>query len=119
MKLSDLVPLMEGVFQLEEGHGEWNADQCEAVVIAFAGSEAKLDLNKFEKDQEVLCVVSPPAAGKSLTAIEVFHRHSRMAVSNNWKSTPRAGMWNQHLKGLKSWHRSYTNFSLRCLWDRK
>ena len=50
MKLSDLVPLKEGVFQLEEGHGEWNPDQCEAVVTAFADSEAKLDLNKVEED---------------------------------------------------------------------
>ena len=67
MKLSDLVPLKKGVYQLEEGHEKWNADQCEAVVIAFAGFEAKLDLNNFEKDQEVLCVVSQPAAGPLLT----------------------------------------------------
>lgn len=44
--------------QLEEGYGKWNADQCEEVIIAFAGSGTMLDPNRFEDDQEVLCVVS-------------------------------------------------------------
>lgn len=57
MKVSDLILLKEGVFQLEEGHGKWSTDQCEAAVIAFAGFEAKLDFTEFGDDQEVLCVV--------------------------------------------------------------
>jgi hypothetical protein len=119
MKVSDLIPLEKGVFQLEEGHGKWDIDRCETVVIAFAGSETMLDLNEFGDDQEVLCVISQSSVGPSLTACEVFHRHSRIAVLKQWKSITRAGTWNQHSKGLKSSHQQYSNFSPICLLDRK
>ena len=70
MKVSDLIALKEGVFQLEEGHWKWNTDRCEAVVLVFAGCEAKLDPNEFKDDQEVLCVVSQSAVRPSLTALK-------------------------------------------------
>ncbi len=54
MKFSDLTRLEEGVFQLEEGHGQWQPGRCEAVVIGFAGSETELAAKRFEDDEEVL-----------------------------------------------------------------
>ena len=54
MRFSDLVPLKEGVFQLEEGNGQWKPDQCETAVILFAGTETELTLQKFKDDDEVL-----------------------------------------------------------------
>ena len=54
MKRSDMVPLKESVFQLERGHVQWNAEQCEAAVIAFVGCETELDPKKFKEDEEVL-----------------------------------------------------------------
>lgn len=54
MRFSDLILLKEGVFQLEEGHGQWYPDQCEAVVIQFAGPETELSAKRFEDDDEVL-----------------------------------------------------------------
>ena len=49
-----MVLLKERMFQLEEGHGQWNPDQCETVVILFAGSETELAPERFEDDEEVL-----------------------------------------------------------------
>lgn len=54
MRFSDLVLLREGVFQLEEGHGQWNPTQCETAVILLAGSETELAAKRFEDDEEVL-----------------------------------------------------------------
>lgn len=54
MKFSDLIPLEEGVLQLEEGHGQWQPERYEAVVIGFAGSETELAAKRFEDDEEVL-----------------------------------------------------------------
>lgn len=54
MRFSNLVLLQEGVFQLEEGHGQWNPDQCETVVILLAGSETELAAKRFEDDEDVL-----------------------------------------------------------------
>jgi len=54
MRFSDLVPLKEGVFQLQEGHDQWNPDQCETVVILFAGSETELAAKSLEDNEEVL-----------------------------------------------------------------
>lgn len=54
MKFSDLIFLEEGVFQLEDGHGQWQPEQCEAVVIDFAGSETELAAKRFEDDEEIL-----------------------------------------------------------------
>lgn len=42
MEFSELIPLKEGVFLLEEGDGQWPPNQCETVVIQFAGSETEL-----------------------------------------------------------------------------
>ena len=53
MKFSDLISLVEGVFQLEEGYGQWNPSLCEAVVIQFAGSEIELTA-RFEDHEDVL-----------------------------------------------------------------
>ena len=53
MKFSDLNPLEEGVFQLEEGYGQWNPSLCETVVIQFARSEIELAA-MFKDDEEVL-----------------------------------------------------------------
>ena len=50
MKLPEMVPLEEGVFQLEQGHGQWNLEQCESAVIAFASCDNK----KFREDEDVL-----------------------------------------------------------------
>ena len=54
MKYSDIIPLAEGVFQLEEGLGRWAPEQCETAVIAFAGCETELTPKKLEEDKEVL-----------------------------------------------------------------
>lgn len=54
MKFSELIPLKEGVFLLEEGDGQWPPNQCETVVIQFAGSETRLAAQRFEDDDEVL-----------------------------------------------------------------
>lgn len=54
MKLSDLIPLEKGVFQLEAGHSQWQPEVSEAVVIEFAGSETELAARSFEDDKEVL-----------------------------------------------------------------
>ena len=54
MRFSDLIPLADGVFQLEEGHGEWPRAGCDAVVIQFAGAEIGLTAEKLENDGEVL-----------------------------------------------------------------
>lgn len=54
MKLSDLVTLREGIFQLEKGHTDRSPERCESVVLLFAGSETQLTTQKFEKDDEVL-----------------------------------------------------------------
>lgn len=54
MLLSDLVALKPGVYQLEKGHGKWYQDQCNAVVILFAGSETELAPTKFKDDEEIL-----------------------------------------------------------------
>ena len=53
MKFSDLIPLKEGIFELEKGYSQWHP-QCEMVVIQFAGSETKLSAKRFEDDEEVL-----------------------------------------------------------------
>ena len=50
MKVPDLIPLKKEVLQLEEGHRKWNIGRCEAALIAFASSEAKLDPNEVEDD---------------------------------------------------------------------
>ena len=57
MKSSQLIPLKEGIFELEKGREKWDIDGCEVVVIAFAGIETALDPKKLESDQEVLCVI--------------------------------------------------------------
>lgn len=54
MQFSDLVPLGKGTFQLEKGYGQWNPEQCESVVILFAGAETGLTSMDFEDDDEVL-----------------------------------------------------------------
>ena len=54
MKFSELIPLKKGVFLLEEGDGHWHPNQCETVVIQFAGSETELAAQRFEDDDEVL-----------------------------------------------------------------
>ena len=54
MKFFELVPLKEGVFLLEEGHAQWHSNQCETVVIQFAGSETELAAQRFEDDTEIL-----------------------------------------------------------------
>jgi len=54
MKYSDMTPLAEGVFQLEEGHGRRVPEQFEIAVIAFAGCETELTPKKLEEDKEVL-----------------------------------------------------------------
>ena len=54
MKNSEIIPLAEGVYQLEEGHGRQVPEQCETAVIAFAGCETELTPNKLEEDEEVL-----------------------------------------------------------------
>ena len=54
MKFSDLIPLEKGVFQLEEGHGQWDPKLCEAVVIQLAGSATELAAKRFEDNEEVL-----------------------------------------------------------------
>lgn len=54
MKLSDMVPLEEGVFQLEQGHGQWNSEECESAIIASAGCETDLITKEFREDEDVL-----------------------------------------------------------------
>lgn len=54
MRFSDLIHLEEGIFQLEEGHDQWDPQQCETVVILFAGSEMERVPKKFRDDEEVL-----------------------------------------------------------------
>lgn len=54
MRFSDLVSLKEGVFQLREGHGQWNPELCETVVILFASLETELAAKSFEDNEEVL-----------------------------------------------------------------
>ena len=54
MKLSDMVPLEKGVFQLEQGHSQWNPKQCESAIIAFAGCETDLFPKEFREDEDVL-----------------------------------------------------------------
>lgn len=54
MKLSDLISLEKGVFQLEAGHSPWQPERSDAVVIGFAGSEIELAARSFEDDEEVL-----------------------------------------------------------------
>ena len=54
MKFSDLVLLRKGIFQLEKGYGQWNPEQCESVVILFAGTETELTSKNFKNDDEVL-----------------------------------------------------------------
>lgn len=54
MKFSDLIPLKEGVFQLEEGYRQWQPERYKAVVVRFAGSETKLATKRFEDNKEVL-----------------------------------------------------------------
>lgn len=54
MKFSDLIPLANGVFQLEEGHDQWHPVQCETVIIQFAGSETEKSAKRFKNDEEVL-----------------------------------------------------------------
>ena len=80
MKFSELIPLKEGVFLLEEGDGQWHPNQCETVVIQFAGSETELAAQRFEDDDEVLWGVSKLPVNPSLTMREAFHRHSKTAI---------------------------------------
>ena len=54
MKSSDLIPLADGVFQLEKGHGEWRPIRCETVVIQFAGSKTEKPAKRCENDEKVL-----------------------------------------------------------------
>ena len=54
MKFSELILLKEGVFLLEKGDSQWHPEQCETIVIQFAGSETELAAQRFEDDDEVL-----------------------------------------------------------------
>ncbi len=54
MRLSDLVSLEDGIFQLEKGHSVWDPDQHETAMILFAGIETEWDRKTFRYDEEVL-----------------------------------------------------------------
>ena len=54
MKFSELIPLKEGVFLLEEGDGQWHPGQCETVVIQVASSETQLAAQRFDDHDEIL-----------------------------------------------------------------
>lgn len=54
IRFSHIILLKEMVFQLKEGHGQCNIDQCETVVIRFASSKTELTPKSFENDEEVL-----------------------------------------------------------------
>jgi hypothetical protein len=54
MKLSDMISLEKGVFQLKVGKGRWDPDKFETAFIAFAGCETELTPEKFKEDGDVL-----------------------------------------------------------------
>ena len=54
MRVSDLVPLEDGIFQLEKGHSNWDPDRHETAVILFAGIETEWFRKAFPSDEEVL-----------------------------------------------------------------
>ena len=54
MKISDIIPIGDGVFQLEKGNGSWDPDTCEVVILRIAGIETELTHRQTEKEAEVL-----------------------------------------------------------------
>ena len=84
MKFSDLIPLEEGVIQLEEGHGQWQPERCEAVMIEFAGSETELAAKRFEDDEEVLQSVSKTCTHSLPSSLEDHHLRTVEVHHEGW-----------------------------------
>lgn len=54
MKISDIISIGDGVYQLEKGNGSWDPDICEEVVLRLAGIETDLTYEQIEEEAEVL-----------------------------------------------------------------
>ena len=54
MKISDLVPLREGIYELEKGHSESRLREESTFVIHFGSIETDLTPKNIEGNAEVL-----------------------------------------------------------------
>lgn len=53
MKIADLIPLQEGIYELEKGHIESRLREANAFVIRFGFIETDLTPKKVERDAEI------------------------------------------------------------------
>ena len=54
MKLSDLIPIQEGIYELEKGRGERSFREGDTIVIRFGSIETDLTPKKIVEDAEIL-----------------------------------------------------------------
>ncbi|KAL9127580.1 MAG: hypothetical protein Q9217_003577 [Psora testacea] len=54
MKLSDLIPIQEGIYELEKGRSESSFREGDTIVIRFGSIETDLTPNKIVEDAEIL-----------------------------------------------------------------
>ena len=50
---ADIIHLRPGVFQLEQGRGEWDTDEAEAVLLEFGRIPAECTANQFGGEDQV------------------------------------------------------------------
>lgn len=53
MKIADLIPLQEGIYELEKGHIESRLREANAFMIRFGSIETDLTPKKIEGDAEI------------------------------------------------------------------
>ncbi len=53
MKISDLIPLQEGIYELETGHSKSRLWEADAFVIRFGSIETELTPKKIAGDAEI------------------------------------------------------------------
>ena len=119
MKFFELIPLKKRVLSLEEKDSQWPSNQYETVVIQFADSETELTAQRFENDDEVLWGVLKLSVNPSLTIREVFHRHSKIVIWEQWKYITKIDIRTQRSNRSKSSHQQYSTFFSICLLNRK
>jgi len=53
IKISDLIPLQEGIYELETGHSKSRLWEADAFVIRFGSIETELTPKKIAGDAEI------------------------------------------------------------------
>ncbi|KAL9097962.1 MAG: hypothetical protein Q9163_006281 [Psora crenata] len=67
MKLSDLIPIQEGIYELEKGRSERSFREGDIIVIRFGSIETDLAPNKIMEDAEIFLETIRVASDGSYT----------------------------------------------------